>query len=113
MSTVDTLFLGNGGQRKYDYTVDPSADIQISYRCHLAILCEDDGTYSAIVLNLPGAGSCGASEAEAIQNAREAAMGVISSFIEDGEEIPWVDASSEQIPEGAKQKWILVDGRSS
>ena len=30
-----------------------------SYRCHIAIIPEDDGDFSVVVLNLPGAGSCG------------------------------------------------------
>jgi predicted RNase H-like HicB family nuclease len=77
------------------------------YRCHLAILREDDGTFSAVVLNLPGAGSCGDSEEDAVANTREAVAGVIESYLSDGQEIPWEDDYS--IPEGAKQKWILVD----
>jgi predicted RNase H-like HicB family nuclease len=80
-----------------------------SYRCHVALLREDDGTFSAIVLNLPGTGSCGDTEEEAIANAREAAAGVIESYIHDHESIPWVDETKYTFPEGAKQRWILVN----
>ncbi len=79
------------------------------YRCHLAILREDDGTISVVVLNLPGCGSCGSSEEEAITNCREAISGAVSSYLGDGEDIPWHDPLNYEIPEGAKQKWILVN----
>lgn len=82
-------------------------DFRPAYRCRLAILAEDDGTYSAIVLNLPGAGSCGASEEEAIKNAREAVRGVVDSYADDGMDIPW--ETNYKIPAGATCKWILVD----
>ena len=36
-----------------------------SYRCHLAIIREDDASFSAIALNLPGAGSIGDTEEDA------------------------------------------------
>lgn len=62
-----------------------------------------------MVLNLPGAGSCGATEEEAIENAKEAVSGVIESYLEAGEEIPWKDSSSESIPAGATHKWIIVN----
>ena len=80
-----------------------------SYRCHLALVRESDGEHSAIVLNLPGAGSCGATEEEAVANVREAVLGVIRSYLEDGMDIPWQDSDPTDIPEGARQKWILVD----
>ena len=80
-----------------------------SLRCHVAILREDDGTFSAIVLNLPGAGSCGDSEDEAIANIRESVIGVVESYLHAGERIPWAEPTSYKIPEGAKLKWILVN----
>jgi predicted RNase H-like HicB family nuclease len=79
------------------------------YRCHLAILKEDDGTYSAIALNLPGAGSCGDTEEDAANNAKEAIAGVIESYQTRGVAIPWRDIAEYTIPEGAAQKWILVN----
>jgi predicted RNase H-like HicB family nuclease len=82
---------------------------QAAYRCHVCLIREDDGRFSAIVLNLPGAGSCGGTEEEALENVREAVLGVIESHIAAGEGIPWRDALSSEIPDGAKQKWILVN----
>lgn len=79
-----------------------------AYRCHILLTKDDDGGYSAVVLNLPGAGSCGDTEEEAIENVREAICGVVESYIADNEEIPWIDSLARSIPEHAKQLWILV-----
>ena len=79
------------------------------YRCHLAISKESDGTFSAVVLNLPGAGSCGDSIDEAIAHANEAVIAVIESFKDDDAEIPWRDLTEYDVPDDAIQKWILVN----
>ncbi len=80
-----------------------------AYRCHVAWTREDDGSFSVIVLNLPGAGSCGDTEEEALLNVREAIAGAIESYIEAGMEIPWKESTSADSPAGAKHKWILVN----
>ena len=59
-----------------------------SYRCHLAIVRESDGDYSAIALNLPGAGSCGETEDEAVANAKEAILGVIRGHLDRFGHVP-------------------------
>ncbi len=79
------------------------------YRCHISLEREDDGSVSAIVLNLPGAGSCGDTEEEALTNVREAIVGVIESHKEAGENIPWLGLNEYEIPEGTQLKWILVN----
>ncbi len=78
-------------------------------RAHLAIIREADSTFSVIVLNLKGCGSCGATEEEAIARVREAVAGVVESYVEDGSEVPWTDATDRDIPDGAKIKWIMVN----
>lgn len=80
-----------------------------AFRCHLALVREDDGSYSAIALNLPGAGSCGDNEEQAILNAREAIAGILDSYVSEGQAIPWVNRAPEQIPADARLKWILVN----
>jgi len=80
-----------------------------AYRCHLLITKDEDGTVSAVVLNLPGIGSCGDSEEDAIANVKEAFRGAIEVYEADGKEIPWKDTSFEVIPEGAKQLRIIID----
>lgn len=82
---------------------------QCAYRCHVCLVEEEDRGFSSIVLNLPGCGSCGDTEDEAIGNVRDAVLAVIESHRSAGEPIPWQDATSADIPNGAKQKWILVD----
>lgn len=80
------------------------------FRIHLLITKDDEGVYSAVALNLPGVGSCGDTEEEAVQNAKIAAQGTLESYAADGEKIPWKDTSDAAIPFGAEQKWIIVHG---
>jgi predicted RNase H-like HicB family nuclease len=91
------------------FLCNPDWRSQNAYRCHVCIIREDDGSFSALVLNLPGTGSCGSTEEEALRNVTEAVCGVIASHRDAGEEIPWRDAASCDIPAGAKLKWILVN----
>ena len=104
---MSSAFLSNDAAARYEVS-EPLWD-PASYRCHLAILREDDGTFSVVVLNLPGAGSCGDTEEVAVANTREAVAGVIESYRDASEDIPWVSPTTYPIPEGAKQKWILVN----
>ena len=75
------------------------------YPCRVRLIAEDDGTWSAIVLNLPGAGSCGATEEEALENVREAVRGLIASYTEDGEIIPLV-RNNRRRPSSKRQRNI-------
>ena len=79
------------------------------YRCHVCLTRDEDGIVSAVVLNLPGCGSCGDDTDEAMQNVREAAKGVIESHLAAGESIPWVDSMMVDVPKGAAMKWIVVN----
>jgi predicted RNase H-like HicB family nuclease len=92
------------------FSLDWPRDTNV-YRCHICYIAEDDGTFSAIVLNLPGVGSCGKTIEEATTNVREAILGTIESYIEDGEQIPWKDSTldSDNLPKDSVQKWILVN----
>jgi predicted RNase H-like HicB family nuclease len=80
-----------------------------SYVCYIALVREDDGTYSAIVLNLPGCGSCGDSEEEAIKNVKEAVAGCIESYASAGEQIPWAIPDRSMVAACAKYKRITVN----
>jgi predicted RNase H-like HicB family nuclease len=79
------------------------------YKFHVLLTKDDEDSFSAVVLNLPGAGSCGSKEEEAMENVREAIRGVLESYKASGEEIPWKDSSAAEIPPGAKQKWIILN----
>lgn len=91
-------------EREQEAEAKPGKDQ--SQRCHI-LLTEDDGIVSAVVLNLPGAGSCGDTEAEALENVREAIQGVLASY---GDSVPWQNTKGFKIPVGAKETWIVVDG---
>ncbi len=79
-------------------------------RVHVAIVRDSNDSVSAIALNLPGTGGCGATEEEALNSLREAIVEVIASYADDNEEAPWIDCvEHEDIPEAAKLKWILVN----
>jgi predicted RNase H-like HicB family nuclease len=80
-----------------------------TYRFHILLTRDDADSYSAVVLNLPGAGSCGSTEEEAMENVQEALQGVLDSYKASGQDIPWKDSSAPEIPPGAKQKWISLN----
>jgi predicted RNase H-like HicB family nuclease len=81
------------------------------YRVHLLVVKDEEGGYSAIALNLPGIGSCGSTEEEAVENAREAIRGALESYRDSGDAIPWKDTSNAEIPvgAGATEKRIIVN----
>ena len=91
-----------------DSPIDHSA-IAETYPLHIRVTQDEDGGYSAVVMNLPGAGSCGLSEHEAIDNATEAARAVIEQYKEDGLDIPWKDTSRVEPVAGAIDKRIVLN----
>ncbi len=80
-----------------------------SFRFQIAITTDDYGIVSAVVLNLPGAGSCGSTEEEAMTNVKEAIRGVLEVYEVIGECITWKEPSAVEIPPGAKRRWITLD----
>jgi len=87
---------------------EPREPTQIVYHCHIAMIREEDGSCTAIVLNLPGAASEGGTEEEAMRNVRESIRGLIESYKATGDPIPWKDPVSQDVPDNADTKWILV-----
>jgi len=70
-----------------------------SVRLHVLVSKEDDeDQYSIVALNLPGCASCGETVDEAIRNIKEAASGLIESYKEAGQDVPWKDTFAENIP---------------
>jgi len=80
-----------------------------AHRFHLLLTKDDEGVFSAVVLNLPGVGSCGDTEEEAVENVKEAIRAAMEEYRESGMTVPWKDTSAEEIPAGAKQKWVILD----
>jgi predicted RNase H-like HicB family nuclease len=80
-----------------------------AHRFHILLTKDDPDSFSAVVLNLPGAGSCGSTEEEAMENVKEAIRGVLEAYKASGQDIPWKDSAGADIPPGTKQKWIIQD----
>jgi predicted RNase H-like HicB family nuclease len=79
----------------------------LAYKFQVHISKDEDGIYSAVAVNLPGAGSCGDTEEEAMANFREAVRELLASYKEFDEEIPWKDTANDEVPVGVKQRWIM------
>lgn len=100
-----------------NFTNDPGRSFEVDkpivhsggYRCHIALITEDEGDVSAIVLNLPGVGSGGGSDEEALSNVREAIAATLASYAADKASVPWLEPDGYSIPANARQEWISVD----
>jgi len=77
------------------------------YRC-LAVFHQEESGYSVFCPQLPGAHSQGETIEEAVANIMEAVGGLIESYIEHQEEIPWNNEFSVP-PDAAEKRWITVD----
>ena len=75
-----------------------------------ALLCHKDetGTIIAYSSSLPGVVSQGKTENEALKNIAEAFAGVIESYLEASEEIPWAPEKVERSPED-KERWVVAE----
>lgn len=106
MDTVNEIWDNPAGPR-----VIPLENLRVELRdfhVHLVIIKDGESEFSAIAWNLPGAGSCGDTVQEAVNNAKDAVREVLESYKASGEAIPWGDRAGEQIPPDAEQKWVIV-----
>lgn len=76
--------------------------------CRAILRPEEEGGFSAIVRDLPGAVSQGDTEAEALANLREAFAGLVLAYRENNQPIPFCDREAALTGEGCKERWILV-----
>jgi antitoxin HicB len=81
---------------------------KIVYECRVYICPDETGGFYAYIANLPGVVSEGDTIEEAIENVREAFAGVVASYRDSGEPIPWT-LEVEPIPEKATEKRIVMD----
>jgi predicted RNase H-like HicB family nuclease len=80
------------------------------YECRILLIPEDGGGYSVHLCRLPGVVSQGETEAEAIENIKDAFRAVLESYEADRVRIPWTDNPvCVDKPAGSKEQWILVD----
>lgn len=88
----------------------PEEMIASTYVCEVRIGPEAEGGYSAYAPQLPGAHSQGETEREASESIKEAIGGLIRSYLDSKEEIPWIDRS--EVPrrqEGEMAKWVTIN----
>ncbi len=90
-------------KRKLWRTPEPN-----TYRLLAWLIAEDDGGYSLVSFNLPGVGSQGDSIVSATVNFKEAAIGVIQSYLNDGIDIPWVLSDGLPQPPNSKRMTVFV-----
>ena len=105
MPSAHDIYVSDANRSKSER--DSWQEPEETYRVHILTTREDDGTYSTIALNLPGAGSCGDTKEESIANAKEAIKAVLEAHKDAGDHIPWKDSTKEKIING-EQKWIIV-----
>ncbi len=85
-----------------------------SFKIFLAITKDDDAdpneqcVFSAVVLNLPGAGGCGGTREEAIADAKQSVKELIASYEEEGTEIPWKEVTGVTPEPGEEFKAMYV-----
>ena len=80
-----------------------------AFQANIVVFEDDDGSYSAIVENLPGANGTGDSEADAIESAKESIQGLIESYAARNLPTPWVtDIKKTSRREGATEHWVIV-----
>ena len=79
------------------------------FECRILLLPEPSGGYSAHAINLPGVVSQGESDEEAVANLQEAFAGAIQAYQEAGEKIPWTTTETQEKPQDAKERWIVVN----
>lgn len=72
------------------------------------LIPEEGGRYSVVAANLPGAVSQGDTEEEALANIAEALEGVIETYQEAGESIPWTDRPREKTDPRAMERRVVV-----
>jgi len=78
----------------------------VVYRVEVRLEQQPEGGYSVYVPALPGAVSEGETVEEAKNNMREALTGLVRSYCEAGEKIPWVEEVS-RAENNEISKWII------
>jgi len=77
-----------------------------TFQCRVRITEEAEG-FSIAMPSLPGVVSQGDTQEEAIAHIKEAFQGVVESYREDNEEIPWTEVT-EPADNATKELWIVV-----
>ena len=78
------------------------------YRCEIRLCSEREGGYSVYVPELPGVVSEGETREEAKRNIAEALRGVLRSYRQDDQPIPW-QKDPNPLQEDESRFWIVVN----
>jgi len=81
---------------------------QNEYRCEIRLCSEPEGGYSVYVPELPGVVSEGDTTEEAVRNMAEALRGVLRTYRQDDQAIPW-QKDAKPLREGESRYWIVVN----
>ena len=84
---------------------DGQDDHRVELQCAVYLIPEVEGGYSVIAAHLPGAMSQGETEAEALGNITEALSGIVQSYREAQQDIPWEDVGR---PEHAVSRMVTI-----
>ena len=84
---------------------EPEQDL---YRCEIRLCSELEGGYSVYVPELPGVVSEGETREEAKRNIAEALRGVLRSYRQDDQPIPW-QKDPNPLQEDESRFWIVVN----
>ena len=76
------------------------------YRCEVSLETDETGGFTVFVPRLPGVVSEGDTEADALENIREALAAVLETYLADGRPIPWIEA--EPAESSSIRRWIVV-----
>lgn len=84
---------------------EPEQDL---YRCGILLCPEPEGGYSVYVPELPGVVSEGETTDEAKRNIAEALRGVLRTYRQDDQPIPW-QKDAKPLQETGSHSWIVVN----
>lgn len=91
-----------------DVSVTQGKNPNEAYECCVHVCPDATSGFYAYAVNLPGVVSEGDTEQEAIEGIKDAFRGVVQTYRESGESIPWTDCA-DPLPDGAVEKRIIVN----
>lgn len=80
-----------------------------NYRLYARVTEDASGGWSAVVLNLPGVGSCGVSLDEAADRALEAVAAALAQYRADGVPVPWRALTPADFAAGPVETWSIAN----
>jgi predicted RNase H-like HicB family nuclease len=94
--------------REKDILIRRDENAEKYYECCVYLCHDETGGFYAYVENLPGVVSEGETVEEAIESIKDAFRGVVATYRESGEPIPWT-TDLDPVPDGAVEKRIIVN----